>query len=52
MNLVEENGALKQAVKRRNGQIEKLARNYDRLKSFVIANMPLQLVPSWINRSV
>ena len=49
MNLVEENGALKNAVKRRDKQIQDLSREYDRLKSYVNNIMPLQLVPNWIN---
>merc|ERR1711892_52162 len=48
MNLSQENSALKDAVKRRNQDLERVKADYDKLKSYV-HSLPANLVPSWMN---
>lgn len=48
MNLSQENSALKDAVKRRNQDLERVKADYDKLKSYV-HSLPAHLVPSWMN---
>ena len=47
MSLSQENQALKDAVKRRNQEMDRLKADYDKLKNYV-NSLPQHLVPSWI----